>query len=68
MMEIGFKVDIEELETRYREEIDGLGNQLQNATLEISQIETVILQMGQSIENLSNILEEFIQQQRNREN
>ncbi len=61
-------MDIEELEARYREEIDRLGNQLQNATLEISQIETVILQMGQSIENLSAILEEFIQQQRDKEN
>ena len=60
-------MDIEELEARYREEIDRLGNQLQNATSEISQIETVILQMGQSIENLSAILEEFIQQQRNEE-
>ncbi|MGB3691438.1 MAG: hypothetical protein WA865_14920 [Spirulinaceae cyanobacterium] len=67
-METKSKMDIEELEARYREEIDRLGNQLQNATLEISQIETVILQMGQSIENLSAILEEFIQQQRDKEN
>lgn len=60
-------MDIEELESRYREEIDRLGNQLQNAALEVSQIETAILQMGQSIENLNVIIEEFIQQQQGKE-
>ena len=60
-------MDIEELESRYREEIDRLGNQLQNAALEVSQIETAILQMGQSIENLNVIIEEFIQQQQDQE-
>ena len=60
-------MDIEELESRYREEIDRLGNQLQNTALEVSQIETAILQMGQSIENLNVIIEEFIQQQQDQE-
>ncbi len=60
-------MDIEELESRYREEIDRLGNQLQNTALEVSQIETAILQMGESIENLNVIIEEFIQQQQDQE-
>ncbi|NEO77021.1 hypothetical protein [Moorena sp. SIO4G3] len=56
-------MNVEELENRYREEIQSLANQLQNAVLGLSQAEAKIAKMGRSIENLSEILEEFIVQQ-----
>ncbi|HBB34680.1 MAG TPA: hypothetical protein DDZ80_18395 [Cyanobacteria bacterium UBA8803] len=57
---------LEELEAQYRAAIDILGNQLQNALLELSQAESRITQMGNSLQNLTRILEEFIQQQNQR--
>ncbi|HEY9820272.1 MAG TPA: hypothetical protein V6D35_05760 [Candidatus Sericytochromatia bacterium] len=60
-------MNLQELETRYRQEIDTLGNQLQNAVLGLSQVETRLLQMGDSIQNLNRIIEEFIQQQQEEE-
>ncbi|NEN99798.1 MAG: hypothetical protein F6K50_31285 [Moorea sp. SIO3I7] len=56
-------MNVEELETRYREEIQSLANQLQNAVLGLSQTEAKIAKMGRSIENLSEILQEFLLQQ-----
>ncbi|NEQ87737.1 MAG: hypothetical protein F6K26_49470 [Moorea sp. SIO2I5] len=56
-------MNVEELENRYREEIQSLANQLQNAVLGLSQTEAKIANMGRSIENLSEIVEEFILQQ-----
>ena len=60
-------MNLQELETRYRQEIDTLGNQLQNAVLGLSQVETRLLQMGDSIQNLNRIIEEFMQQQQEEE-
>ncbi len=60
-------MNLQELETRYRQEIDTLGNQLQNAVLGLSQVQTRLLQMGDSIQNLNRIIEEFIQQQQEEE-
>lgn len=57
-------MDLDELERRYRAEIDTLGNQLQNAVLGLSQAEARITLMGESLQNLTNLLEEFIQRQR----
>ncbi len=55
---------LNELETQYKEAVDILGNQLQNALLELSRTEARITQMGDTLENLTRIMEEFIQQQR----
>lgn len=60
-------MNLQELETRYRQEIDTLGNQLQNAVLGLSQVETRLLQMGDSIQNLNRLIEEFLQQQQEEE-
>ena len=60
-------MNLQELETRYRQEIDTLGNQLQNAVLGLSQVETRLLQMGDSIQNLNRLIEEFMQQQQEEE-
>ena len=60
-------MNLQELETRYRQEIDTLGNQLQNAVLGLSQVETRLLQMGDSIQNLNRIIEEFLQKQQEEE-
>ncbi|NEP01521.1 MAG: hypothetical protein F6K58_23265 [Symploca sp. SIO2E9] len=56
-------MNLEELESSYREEIDRLGNRLQNAVLALAQAEAIIAQMGDAVENLNGIVEEFIQQQ-----
>lgn len=58
---------LEELEREYRDAIDILGNQLQNTLLGLSQTETRLTQIGESVNNLTRILEEFIQQQRQSE-
>jgi hypothetical protein len=55
---------LNELETQYKEAVDILGNQLQNALLELSRTEARITQMGDTLENLTRIVEEFIQQER----
>lgn len=55
---------LNELETQYKEAVDILGNQLQNALLELSRTEARITQIGDSLENLTRIMEEFIQQER----
>ncbi|EDX78350.1 hypothetical protein [Coleofasciculus chthonoplastes] len=58
---------LEELEREYRDAIDILGNQLQNTLLGLSQTETRLTQIGESVNNLTRIIEEFIQQQRQSE-
>lgn len=54
---------LEELETQYKEAVDLLGNQLQNALLELSRTEARITEMGDTLANLTRIVEEFMQQQ-----
>ncbi|NEO30884.1 MAG: hypothetical protein F6K36_10715 [Symploca sp. SIO3C6] len=56
-------MNLEELENSYREEMDQLGNRLQNAVLALAQAEAIIAQMGDIMQNLNAIVEEFIQQQ-----
>ncbi|MCP2732300.1 hypothetical protein [Limnofasciculus baicalensis] len=54
---------LNELETQYKEAVDIIGNQLQNALLELSRTEAIITQIGETLENLTRNMEEFIQQQ-----
>lgn len=56
-------MNLEELEGSYREEIERLGNRLQNAVLALAQAEAIIAQMGDVVQNLNGIVEEFVQQQ-----
>lgn len=55
---------LNELETQYKEAVDIIGNQLQNALLELSRTEARITQIGDTLENLTRNMEEFIQQER----
>ncbi len=55
---------LNEFETQYKEAVDIIGNQLQNALLELSRTEAIITQTGETLENLTRNMEEFIQQQR----
>lgn len=60
-------MQLDEFENRYRELVDSLGNQLQNSALELARLESLVVQMGNSLANLNGILEEFVQQQQNQE-
>jgi hypothetical protein len=55
---------LNELEIQYKEAVDIMGNQLQNALLELSRTEARITEIGDTLENLTRNMEEFIQQQR----
>lgn len=59
----GLVMNLKELEGSYREEIEQMGNRLQNAVLALAQAEAIIVQMGDVVQNLNGIVEEFIQQQ-----
>lgn len=56
-------MQLNEFENRYRDLVDTLGNQLQNSALELARLENLVVQMGDSLANLSGIVEEFVQQQ-----
>ena len=55
---------LDELKTQYKEAVDILGNQLQNALLELSRTEDRITQMGDTLQDLTRMMEEFIRQER----
>lgn len=57
-------MNLEEFETQYRNTIDESLNQLQTAVLLLAQLETRITNVGQSLQNLSQALEEFINERR----
>lgn len=60
-------MNLEELETSYRREIDILGNKLQNTLLSAAQTEALVLEMRDSVENINRIVADFIAQQRQRD-
>lgn len=59
-------MSLEEFEAHYREAIDVTLNQLQTATLMLAQIEAQIAEIGSSVQSLSQTVEEFIIEQRNK--
>ncbi len=56
-------MNIQEFETEYRNAIDETNNQLQTAVLLVAQVEASIASIGQSLQNLSQSVEEFIVEQ-----
>jgi hypothetical protein len=57
-------MNLEEFEAYYRDSMDETLNQLQAVTLLIAQVETKIADVGTSVQNLSQAVEEFITQER----
>ena len=58
-------MEIDELETRYRDQIDLLLNELQTVSLLAVQLEARINQISTSIQDLSRVVEDYIDEQRN---
>ena len=58
-------MDIDEFEAQTRDQLDRVLNQLQTATLLLSSLEMQVLESGNTIQNLSRVVETFITQQRN---
>jgi hypothetical protein len=58
-------MEIDELETRYRDQIDLLLNELQTVSLLAVQLEARISQISTSIQDLSQVVETYINDQRN---
>lgn len=58
-------MEIDELETRYRDQIDLLLNELQTVSLLAVQLEARISQISTSIQDLSQVVETYIDDQRN---
>lgn len=57
-------MNLEEFETQYRSTIEESLNQLQTAVLLVANLESKIATVGQDLQNLSQIVEEFITEQR----
>lgn len=61
-------MNLDEFELQYRNSIDETLNQLQAAVLLLAQLENRITVIGQDLQTLSQTVEEFIGQQRDRSN
>lgn len=57
-------MNLDEFENQYRSTLDDSLNQLQAAVLLLAQLEARITNVGQGLRNLSEILEEYVTQQR----
>ena len=60
-------MNIDEFEAQMRDSLERVLNQLQTATLMLTALETQILESGDTIKNLSSVIETFIAQQRERD-
>ena len=56
-------MNLQEFETQYRHDIERTRSQLQTAVLLLAQLETGIASVGRDLQNLSQKVEEFINQQ-----
>ncbi|HEY9641306.1 MAG TPA: hypothetical protein V6C57_12535 [Coleofasciculaceae cyanobacterium] len=57
-------MDVETFESRTRDMIEEALNRLQTAALLAAQLETEIAQTGQTVQNLSHLIETFLEEQR----
>lgn len=57
-------MNIDEFDSQYREAIDDINNQLQTLILLVAQAENKIVEVGTSVQGLSQTVEEFIAEQR----
>ena len=58
-------MNLQEFESQYRDAMDETLNQLQTATLLLAQVEVKIAEIGSSVQNISQRVEEFITQLKN---
>lgn len=57
-------MNLDDFEFQYREAIDDINNRLQTLTLLVAQAESKIVEVGDSVQGLSQTVEEFITEQR----
>lgn len=57
-------MNIPEFEKQYRDSIDQILSDLQTLTLRLSELERASLKIGESIHNVSYLVEEFIETQK----
>lgn len=57
-------MNVEEFETHYRVAMAEALNELQTAVLLLAQVQSKIYQVGNSVQNLSQSVEEFISEQK----
>lgn len=57
-------MNLQEFETKYRNDIEQSLNQLQTAVLLLAHLEARISSVGQDLQNLSLTVEEFVAEQR----
>lgn len=57
-------MNLEEFESQSRETLEQTLNQLHTASLLVGQLETQIVETGKSLQTLSQLIEAFIEQQR----
>lgn len=60
-------MNLEDFESKYRDAIDEILNQLQTLTLVVARAETKISELGNSVQKLSLTVEEFIAENRSQE-
>ncbi len=60
-------MNLEEFESKYRDAIDEILNQLQTLALVVARSETKISEIGNSLQKLSLTVEEFIAERRSQE-
>lgn len=56
-------MNLEKFENNYRHSLEEILTQLQTALLLLAQLQTILVNHGQALHNLSQTLEEFINQQ-----
>ncbi|MEC4886761.1 MAG: hypothetical protein SAL70_36440 [Scytonema sp. PMC 1070.18] len=57
-------MNLEEFESQYRDNMERTLNEIQTVILSLAQVQNQILEIGNSIQNLSQNVEEFIMQQK----
>jgi len=57
-------MELDEFEAQYKQAIEENLNQLQTAVLLLAQLEARITNVGQNLQNLSQAVEEYLNQQR----
>ncbi len=57
-------MNLSEFEQHYRDAIERILSDLQTITLRLVELERQTLSVGQSVQNISNLVEDFIESQR----
>lgn len=57
-------MNLDEFETQYRRALENNLNRLQTAVLLIAQLEAMVTDVGQDLQNLTLVFEEYVNEQR----